>query len=119
MPIEIIRFDSQRAQRIEQYASTGASSVALASGSGENHAYAVHFIEGGSIGPHPAGFDQLFLVVQGAGWVAGEDGVRESVLASQGAFIRRGTIHSKGSEAGMLAVMLQASHFTLAAGQGN
>ena len=112
--IRILDFTAQRARAIEQFAASGASSVDLAHGAGESHAYAVHFVPGGAIGPHPAGFDQLFLVVQGSGWVAGADGVRMSIGTNQGAFVPRGEVHSKGSETGMLALMVQASTFSLA-----
>ena len=113
MTIRLVDFTAQMARTIEQFASSGASSVELAHGDGESHAYAIHFVPGGAIGPHPAGFDQLFLVVQGSGWIAGQDGVRINIGTSRGAFVPKGEIHSKGSEAGMLAVMVQASNFTL------
>lgn len=35
--------------------------------------------------------------------------------AGEGACIRKGEVHSKGSETGMLAIMLQASAYTLPA----
>lgn len=111
MTIRLFSFDAEQALPLERFASTGASSVELAHGRGEAHAYAIHFEPGGSIGPHPAGFDQLFLVVQGSGWVAGDDDVRLAVGTVCGAFIPNGEVRSKGSEAGMLAVMIQASEF--------
>lgn len=114
MAIEILPFSPSRARRIEQFRSSGAASVSLAHGSGETHVHVIHLAEGGVIGPHPAGFDQLLMVVEGSGWVAGEDGVRLDVPASHAAFILKGTIHSKGSERGMVAVMLQATRYTLA-----
>jgi quercetin dioxygenase-like cupin family protein len=104
----------QRTRAIEEFAASGAFSVDLAHGTGDSHAYAIHFAPGGVIGPHPAGFDQLFLVVQGSGWVAGADGVRLSIRTHCGAFVPRGEIHSKGREVGMLALILQASTFSLA-----
>ncbi len=118
MAIRLVDFTPQHARAIEQFAASGASSVELAHGTGELHAYAIHVVPGGAIGPHPAGFDQLFLVVQGSGWVAGADGVRVSVGTHRGAFVPRGEVHSKGSETGMLAVMLQASAFLMTGEQG-
>lgn len=111
MPITVFCFEATLAKPIHKYASAGAASCELAHGDGECHAYAVHFEPGGNIGPHPAGFDQLFLVISGSGWVAGGDGVRHPVGAQSGAFIPRGETHSKGSETGMVAVMIQASRF--------
>lgn len=114
MTIRLVDFSPQSARPIERFGSSGASSVALAHGKGESHVYAIHVVPGGVIGPHPAGFDQLFLVVQGAGWVAGADGVRVDVDTNRAAFVPNGEVHSKGSETGMLAVMVQASVFSLA-----
>lgn len=61
------------------------------------------------VGAHPTGFCQLFMVVQGTGWVAAEDGVRVELRAGQGAYFEQGEIHSKGSDAGMLAIMVQGT----------
>ena len=69
--------------------------------------YFVHLQAGGVIGPHPAGFDQLFLVTSGSGWVAGPDGSRQSLSVGQGAVIACGEVHSKGSAAGLSAIMIQ------------
>lgn len=115
MGIRLISFTADEARRIEQFDSRGASSVELAHGDGEAHAYAIHIEPGGVVGPHPAGFDQLFLVVRGSGWVAGADGVRQAVGLERGAFIPTGEVHSKGSDLGMLAVMVQAGRWVVAA----
>lgn len=115
MPIQLFEFSAGKATSIPQFDSHAASSVDLAHGAGEAHAYAIHIEAGGVIGPHPAGFDQLFLVVRGSGWVAGADGVRHAVGAERGAFIPTGELHSKGSDLGMLAIMVQAGRWALAA----
>lgn len=113
MPIRIFSFTGQYAHAIEQFATVRASSVELAHGNGESHAYAVHIEAGGAIGPHPAGYDQLFLAAVGSGWVAGRDGVRQALPPGCGAFIPKGEIHCKGSEVGLLAIMVQATTFAL------
>lgn len=111
MPIHVVQFAADTAAPILSYSSVSASAVALAHGRGESHVYAVHIEAGGEIGAHPAGFDQLFLVVQGSGWVAGADGVQHSLSALQGAWVPQGETHSKGSREGMVAIMIQASRF--------
>jgi quercetin dioxygenase-like cupin family protein len=67
-----------------------ASSIKLAEGEGEAHAYVVYFELGGEIGPHEAGYGQLFVAVAGEGWVAGGDGVRLRLAQGEAAFITRG-----------------------------
>ena len=111
MTVRIVEFAPAVAQSIESYSSVSASAVSLGHGAGESHVYAVHIAPGGEIGVHPAGFDQFFLVVQGSGWVAGSNGVRQSLAALQGAFIPKGEQHAKGSVSGMVAIMVQASSF--------
>ena len=83
------------------------SSIKLAAGEGEAHAYLLFFEPGGEIGPHEAGLGQLFFAVQGAGWVAGCDAVRLPLATGQAALIDRGEVHSKGSDTGLTALMIQ------------
>jgi len=71
------------------------------------HEYAVHFKARGAIGPHRAGFGQLFIVTEGCGWVAGADGVRHAIAPGEVAHIEKGEVHSKGSDEGMSALMVQ------------
>lgn len=111
MPIRIIDVSREAADRIDAFDSVGAHSVELAHGAGASHAYVLHFDPGGVIGPHPAGFDQLFIVSQGAGWIAGADGVRHPVDTGHAAFVPKGERHAKGSDRGMVAVMLQSDRF--------
>jgi quercetin dioxygenase-like cupin family protein len=105
--MRVIGFDKGSAEEITWYESKGASFFELAEGNGEAHANVVFFAAGGEIGPHEAGFGQLFFAVEGSGWVAGSDGMRVPLGAGEAALIRRGEIHSKGSETGMTALMLQ------------
>jgi len=105
--MQIIEFGPERATPVTEYASRETKARHLAAGTGEAHVYALHFGAGGEIGPHPAGFGQLLLIVAGVGWVAGGDGVRHAVRAGQGALIARGELHSKGSDTGCSALMIQ------------
>jgi quercetin dioxygenase-like cupin family protein len=95
------------------YEVLGVSSVEVAAGSGDAHAYVLHFDADGVIGPHEAGFGQLFFAISGHGWVAGEDGVRRPLREGEAAFIRRGEVHSKGSDTGLIALMIQVREFAL------
>jgi hypothetical protein len=107
--MRIVEFSPQSAEPIALYESQRASSVALGSGQGEVHVYCLHIGPNGIIGTHPTGFCQLLLVVQGSGWAAVADGSRVQLQSGQGAFFERGELHSKGSERGMIAIMVQAA----------
>ncbi len=115
--MQILRFDASLAERIgpRPYEVKLASSLELAEGEGEAHAYVVYFEPGGEIGPHEAGFGQLFVALSGDGWVAGDDGERVPLAEGHAAFIHRGEIHSKGSETGLTALMVQIRDLRLLA----
>jgi hypothetical protein len=106
--MRILEFSHERARPIQLFATSGASNVHLASGRGEVHAYCQYFEPGGTIGTHPAGYAQLFVVVEGEGWVAGVDGTHVPIVTGQAAFFDPGEIHSKGSGKGMTAITVQA-----------
>ena len=113
--MRVLQFSRDRAQPITEVASVAASSVHLADGRGEAHVYALRFGPGGQIGPHPAGFGQIFLVVDGTGWVAAADGRRVPLAAGEGVYFAPGEMHSKGSEEGMTAIMVQVETLALPA----
>ena len=77
------------------------------------NASAGYFEPGGVIGRHEAGVGQIFLALAGSGWVAGGDDQRIALAEGEAAFICRGEVHSKGSERGMTAFMLQVRDLTL------
>ncbi len=107
--MEILRLEGEHAVPIgpRPYDVRHASALELAQGSGEAHAYVLHFAAGGEIGPHRAGFGQLLVALSGTGWVAGGDGERRDLPEGHAALITRGETHSKGSETGMTALMIQ------------
>jgi quercetin dioxygenase-like cupin family protein len=111
--MHIFSLDPQNGAPVREFASRGASAVEFGQGTGEAHAFVLRFERGGLIGSHPAGFGQLFVPVQGSGWIAGADGARHELRPGQAAFISRGETHSKGSEQGMTAVMVQIQEFSL------
>ncbi len=105
--MHVIDLAPDRAETITDFDSVAASAMQVAGGTGEAHCYCVHFEPGGSIGRHVAGFAQLFVPVMGEGWAAGADGVRARLRVGQAAFFERGEMHSKGSDNGMTALMVQ------------
>jgi quercetin dioxygenase-like cupin family protein len=105
--MKIIDFSPERAEPITRYESVDAHSVPLADGRGEAHVHCIRFGAGGRIGPHPTGFGQLFVVVEGRGWVEGREGRRREIAAGEAAWFERGEHHAKGSDHGMTAVMIQ------------
>ncbi len=107
--MKVIEFTRSQAQPIELFNSVSAASLPLGHGHGGAHVHCVFFDAGGKIGEHPTGFAQLFLVIEGSGWATGTDGRRIELRAGQGVYFERGENHSKGSETGMTAIMIQVS----------
>jgi quercetin dioxygenase-like cupin family protein len=99
---------------IPAYESHGAYALPLGEGRGEGHIHCIRIEPGGIIGPHEAGFGQLFLVVAGSGWVSGDDGVPRPLGVGRGAFIGRGEVHAKGSDTGLTAIMVQLTDLAVA-----
>lgn len=116
--MRVFQFTPQRAEPITLFNSVGAASAHLGDGAGVSHAYCLFFAPGGEIGPHVAGFGQLFLVVAGEAWTAGADGQRATLAAGQGAAFERGEMHSKGSERGATVIMVQMLELTLGPAMG-
>ncbi len=81
--MKIINFSEQQAKTIELFESVSASSAQL--GEGEAHVYCMRFGLGGKVGQRPTGFGQFFLVIDGSGWVRGQDGKRVKLSDGQGA----------------------------------
>jgi len=114
--VRVIQFDRSEGNDVQDFGSRNARASALGHGSGEAHAHIVFLGPGGIIGPHEAGFAQLFVVLDGDAWVSGADGVRVLVGSGQAAYIARGETHAKGSDAGSTALIVQVHDFELAPG---
>jgi hypothetical protein len=109
--MKIFRFDSQVGKNIDRYHSSGfvlARVLQLFDEAAVNCAY---LRSGGHIGYHQATIPQLFLVVQGDGWVRGESLPKTSIKAGQAAFWEKEEWHESGTETGMVAVIIEGVNF--------
>jgi quercetin dioxygenase-like cupin family protein len=105
--VELFDFDTSSADNVSDYGAQALRCAHVGSGIGPAHVYVLHFGPAGKLDRHEAGFGQLLLVVDGEGWVEGDDGARRTIRVGQGARFDRGEIHSKGSDSAMTAVMIQ------------
>ena len=62
---------------------------------------------GGTIAAHPAAADQLFLVVEGEGWVRSTPNAPVRITPGQAAFWKAGEHHEANSETGLVAIILE------------
>jgi quercetin dioxygenase-like cupin family protein len=107
--MQIFRFDRDAADRITVYDSHDIGFVRVLKSIPQANAAVMYIDPGGVVGYHQAIGQQLFRVVQGTGRVTGTDRVHVSVAPGQAAFWIDGEWHESGSDAGMVAVLVEAS----------
>jgi quercetin dioxygenase-like cupin family protein len=71
---------------------------------------------GGRLARHPATVDQILAVVEGSGWVSGEDGREESIVAGEAVYWRRGEEHETRTDSGLTAIVIEAESLAPFAG---
>ena len=74
----------------------------------EAHAVVIEIAPGGVVARHPAVVTQLFVVVNGSGWVSGANGEREAIQAGEAVLWNPGEEHESGSDEGMTALVVEA-----------
>lgn len=94
--MKIYRFDQEVGKPINAY---GSKFVMARIGHylGEFQLGCMHLDEQGLVGEHEAATDQLFLVIDGQGWVSGDTGDRTHIKAGQAAFWEKGEMHAAGT----------------------
>lgn len=105
--MKLFRFDPEVARTIDQFASSGFALSRVTHLSGEAVVHCAYLDPHGLIGYHQATFSQLFLVVQGEGWVRGEAPGRTSISAGQAAFWQKDEWHESGTETGMTVILIE------------
>jgi quercetin dioxygenase-like cupin family protein len=109
--MEIFRFDPEAGKEIEQFGSVKAIISKILHLEEEAVISSVYVQPGGKIGYHQAVTPQLFLLVQGEGWVKGEIDETLAVQEGQAIFWEQGEWHESGSEKGMIAVIIEGVRF--------
>jgi len=105
--MKLFRFDPEVARTIDQYASSGFALSRVAHLSGEAAVHCAYLAPKGLIGYHQATVPQLFLVLQGEGWVRGESSGRTLIEAGQAAFWQKDEWHESGTDTGMTVIMIE------------
>ena len=77
--------------------------------SSELHVGSMRLEPGGLIGMHPASTPQLLAVVEGDGWIRGEDGAKTPISAGGAVFWSEGEMHETGTDSGMMAIVVETA----------
>jgi hypothetical protein len=110
--MEILSLTERDWLRVLDFENAGAHASSVAFGSGEAHVRVLRLDAGGWLEPHEAGFGQLFVPIDGSGWVS-EGSEKAAIRVGQAAYLRRGAIQAKGSQTGMTALVIQAEDLAL------
>jgi quercetin dioxygenase-like cupin family protein len=112
--MKLYRFDIEAGEAIDRFGSSGFVISKIArwmDGAAVNCAY---LAPQGVIGFHQTTTEQLFLVVQGEGWVRGAEPERTALTTGQAAYWEREEWHESGTETGMIAILIEGAKFDLA-----
>lgn len=56
---------------------------------------------------HKAPINQLFLVLNGQGWVTGKEEIKYEIQSGKAAYWETGELHESGSELGMTVIVIE------------
>jgi quercetin dioxygenase-like cupin family protein len=70
---------------------------------------------GGRIARHPADADQILAVVEGSGWISGDEG-EEPIAAGEAVYWHRGEEHETRTDTGLTAIVIEAESLAPFAG---
>ena len=99
------RFDADLGRHITRFGSDFVQSRLFHSG--DLHVSCMRLQPGGLIGMHPAGTPQLLAVVEGEGWIRGEDGDITPISAGGAVFWTAGEMHETGTDSGLVAIVIE------------
>lgn len=109
--MEWIRLSPETARTVSEFNSRGTEWNLLPGTASAARIGVMRYSPGAVLGTHPAGMDQLFIVVSGSGWIRTGEGAPEPIAESEAVLWKAGEVHESGSESGMTALIVQAEAF--------
>ena len=106
--MKIFRFDPEIGESIDAYGSSGVVTTKLVHVFDETDIKCAYLGSNSVIGYHQTTKNQLFVVVQGEGWVRGKrPEARCRIKAGQAVFWEKGEWHESGTEMGMIVILIE------------
>jgi quercetin dioxygenase-like cupin family protein len=105
--MKIFQFNAHPSRAIIEYGSQNAVVAHLVRRSDQVSVVCIRLEADGVLGYHQATGDQLFLVIEGVGWVRAESTDRIPVTAGQAAFWHSGEWHETTTETGLTAIVIE------------
>lgn len=95
-------FDDSAGREISNYGSENVILAWIAHLAGRAHISCMHIGPKGVVGYHQAAIPQLFLVVQGEGWMGGKTTERYRIRGGQAVYWEKAEWHESGTDTGMV-----------------
>lgn len=106
--MKIFRFDPKVGRKIENFGSVNFILSAIAYLKTEARVSCFHLGANGVVGYHQAITPQLFLVMQGQGWVRDETSEHISIFPGQAVFWSKDEWHESGTNTGFVALVIES-----------
>ncbi|GAB1786344.1 cupin domain-containing protein [Priestia aryabhattai] len=106
--MKIYKFNKKNGNKVEKYNSNLATYLKMIRTNEAANIGCMYIDPQGILGHHQAPIAQLFVVVQGEGWVTGEDQKQINIKAGEAAFWEKGEWHTSGSNSDMTAILIQS-----------
>jgi mannose-6-phosphate isomerase-like protein (cupin superfamily) len=104
--MRIIGYGAVQGREVSDFGSRGVRFTGLTR-TGDGGVAVLRVAAGGEIGRHPAGADQLFVVIAGRGGVCGGDGVWHPIEAGQAALWTAGEEHTTRADEPLVAIVVE------------
>lgn len=112
--MKIFKFTQEMANQINNYQSMNSFYTKITKTVEPTNIGLIYIEPGGVVGMHEAPVPQLFIVIQGEGWVCGEDKEKEMIKTGDGILWQKGEAHESGSNSGLTALVIQSEQINLA-----
>ena len=96
----LFTFDRSAGHHVDRFGSDFTLSP-LTDPQGVARAVCMYLGPGGVVGRHETRLGQLFCVIEGEGWVSGDDGEAVAISRGQAAYWAKGEVHGAGTETGL------------------
>ncbi|AHF06033.1 cupin domain-containing protein [Desulfitobacterium metallireducens] len=109
--MKFFRFSKDTGQSVERYESRSVIYSRIAQTFTPARIGFMYVEPEGIIGIHEAPTPQLFLVVQGEGWIRRQSNAKVVITTGEGVFFDKGELHESGSVLGMTCIIVQSDEF--------
>ncbi|PKG23468.1 cupin domain-containing protein [Niallia nealsonii] len=106
--MQFYQFKKENGFDVINYQSIAASYTKILKTEEQTNIGFMHIEPNGKVGYHQAPVAQLYIVVEGEGWIEGEDKKRIMLKSGEGVFWEEGEGHASGSDGGMTALVIQS-----------